>query len=139
MSVHDEQKRLRKISDKLKTEAPLSSADKQFLSTALSQIADGIDANQALNVKAKRGEHKSKTAQNKRYEGEIKKRLSLGWIATAKARIEDGGLGLTLEQAIARIGENDLNAFGLTEETLKTYWNKNVELRKRDFHLPKPD
>lgn len=136
MSIRDGQKRLREISNILKNNQSLPEEDKQFLIIALTQIADGMDANQALNVKARRGERKSKIAQDKKYTSEILKRCALSWIATAKTSEEDGGLGLTLEDAIGRIGENGFHAFGFTEETLKTYWNKHSDLQERGFNLP---
>ena len=110
--------------------------DAKFLSDALRKIADGEDAKKTLGVNAKRGERTSKTEQNRIYESEIKKSLALAWIAAAKASEEESGLELTLEAAISMIGEHDTNAFGLTEETLKTYWTSNPEKRGLKFKLP---
>ena len=110
--------------------------DAKFLSDALRKIADGEDAKKTLGVNAKRGERTSKTEQNRIYESEIKKSSALAWIAAAKASEEERGLELTLEAAISMIGERDTNAFGLTEETLKTYWTSNPEKRGLKFKLP---
>ena len=136
MSVKDGQNNLRRIAEILDRKTPLSNEDTKFLSDALNRIADGEDAKKALGVNAKRGERTSKTEQNRIYESGIKKSLVLGWIAAAKASEEESGLELTLEAAIGMIGEHDLNAFGLTEETLKTYWNNNPEKRGLEFKLP---
>ena len=136
MSVQDGQNNLRRIAENLDRKTPLSNEDAKFLSDALNRIADGEDAKKALGVNAKRGERTSKTEQNRIYESEIKKSLALAWIAAAKASEEESGLELTLEAAIGMIGEHDLNAFGLTEETLKTYWNNNPEKRGLEFKLP---
>lgn len=136
MSVKDGQNNLRRIAEILDRKTPLSNEDTKFLSDALNRIADGEDAKKALGVNAKRGERTSKTEQNRIYESGIKKSLVLGWIAAAKASEEESGLELTLEAAIGMIGEHGLNAFGLTEETLKTYWNSNPEKRGLEFKLP---
>ena len=135
-SVKEGQEHLRKIANALKNSQPLLPEDRQFITEALLKIADGEDAQEALNIKAKRGERTKKESQNAMRISECRKRLALGWIATAIAPKVEGGLGLTLEEAIGRIGENDLRSFKLTEETLKTYWNKNSDLRERDFKLP---
>ena len=46
---------------------------------------------------------------------------------------QDGGLGMTFDQAAGTIGDNQLYAFGLTEETIKSYWSKNSKLRIAEF------
>ncbi|MDV6341833.1 hypothetical protein R2103_08640 [Nitrosomonas sp. Is24] len=114
----------------------LSGENKQFLIEALRNIADGKDAKMALNVKAKRGERTSKSSQNKAKDSDFIKRLALGWIAAALTPVKSGGLGLTLEKAVGKIGEHNLRSFGLTEETLSTYWSKNPNLRHIEFTLP---
>ena len=53
----------------------------------------------------------------------------------AMQSIQDGGLGMTLDEAAGIIGENQLYAFGFTEETIKSYWSKNPKLRIAEFHL----
>jgi hypothetical protein len=136
MSVKDGQNNLRRIAEYLDRKTPLSNEDAKFLSDALNKIADGEDAKKALGVNAKRGERTSKTEQDRICESGIKKTLALGWIAAAKASEKERGLELTLEAAIGMIGEHDLNAFGLTEETLKTYWNSNPEKRGMVFKMP---
>ena len=42
---------------------------------------------------------------------------------------------MTFEKAAGTIGENQLHTFGLTEETIKSYWSKNPELRIAEFRL----
>jgi hypothetical protein len=127
---------LRQIADNFDRRVVLTNENYEFLSHALRKIADGEDAKKALGVNAKRGERTSKNEQNRICESEIKKLSALAWIAAAKASEEESGLELTLEAAISMIGEHDLNAFGLTEETLKTYWNSNPEKRGLEFKLP---
>ena len=120
MSVREGQKRLRKLSKVLRSSKDLADEERLFLSAALNRIADGEDANTELGVKAKRGERKGKLT----HDNEKRRVWALHWIAYAKLSVADGGLGLTLEEACAKIGENDLKPFGFTEETLRTYWKR---------------
>ncbi len=131
MSVIDGQKRLRKIGNLVASGSALSKEDRTFLSAALRDIADGEDAAEALDVKAKRGERKSKKSRERKKTMQF----ALGWIAAARLPEEEGGLGLTLEDACAKLGENGLKAFGLTEETIRSYWNKNPENRSVEFKI----
>ncbi len=131
MSVIDGQKRLRKIGNLVASRSALSTEDRTFLSAALRDIADGEDAAEALDVKAKRGERKSKKSRERKKTMQF----ALGWIAAARLPEEEGGLGLTLEDACAKLGENGLKAFGLTEETIRSYWNKNTENRSVEFKI----
>ena len=131
MGIADGQRRLRKIAQHLKVGTALADLDRRFIASALAHIADGEDAEAALGVKAKRGEKKGKNARKRKTISE----MALAWIAAAKLPEEEGGLGLTLEEARAKIGENGLHAFGLTEETLKTYWAKKKTRKTPNFHL----
>lgn len=139
MSVKDRQDRLRNIAEVIESEEPLSVADRDFIVQALRDIADGVDAKQALNVKAKRGERTSKASKTLKLEGKIGKALAIGWIAAAKRPIEQDGLGLTYDQAfqLLRSLNKRGSMFGFAEETLKTYWNKNSTSRKsQTFKIP---
>lgn len=140
MSVIEAQKRLIQIAKALERDA-LSEDDKLFLINALNQISRGEDAKQALNVKPKRGERVGKKYQEKLKISEAKKTFALSWIAAATSPYEEGGLGLSNEDAIGLIGEfsaelKDEKAFGFTEETLLTYWAQHPELRNIVFSLP---
>lgn len=141
MSVIERRKRLIEIAECIKAGASLSDEDAAFLSGALVKIADGEDPKAALDIKAKRGERISKDYQDKVKRSERIKSYSLGWLASAMAPLEEGGLGLKLEDAIGMIGEfsltpKDVKAFGFTEETLKTYWAKNPDKHEIHFKLP---
>ena len=131
MTLREGQNRLREISKLLKKGESLSETDQSFLSAALASIADGGNAEVALEVKAKRGERKGKNDRISQTKGSF----ALGWIAVAKTPVDEGGLGLTLESACAMLGENGLNRLGLTEETLRTYWNRNGACRDIEFKL----
>jgi len=130
MTITDSQNRLRKISKTLKSKTTLSPIDRDFLSDALSAVADGNDANKALGVKAKRGERKSKKSRSR----QVTKKHAMAWIAAARLTEEEGGLGLTLEEACALVSDKGLSGhFYLSEETLRSYWNKQPELRQVEF------
>ena len=141
MSLIEKRKRLIAIAESINAGIALSDVDATFLSAALIEIAQGEDPKSALDIKAKRGERTSITYKNKIEQGELMKSLALGWLATAIAPEEDGGLGLSNEVAFGIIGElspvfKDTKAFGFTEETLKTYWAKNHDKHERTFKLP---
>lgn len=130
MTITDAQNRLRRISKTLGSGTTLSPIDRDFLSDALSAVADGDDANKALGVKAKRGERKSKKSRSR----QVTKKHAMAWIAAARLPEEEGGLGLTLEEACALVSDNGFSGnFYLTEETLRSYWNKQPELRQVEF------
>lgn len=140
MSVIERRKRLIKISETIKAGNVLSEADAKFLSDALVNIAEGEDPQRALDIKAKRGERTSKAYQEKVEHGDLMKSFALGWLATAIAPLDEGGLGLSNEAAFVMIGEfspvfKDTKAFGFTEETLKTYWADNPNKHSRTFKL----
>lgn len=140
MGVIERRKRLIEIATSIKAGATLSDGNVAFLSDALIKIAEGEDPKSALDIKAKRGERISQHYQDKVKQGELMKSFALGWLATAIAPEEDGGLGLSNEVAFGMIGElspvfKDTKAFGFTEETLKTYWAQNPDKHKRTFKL----
>ena len=99
MSVRKGQAKLRGIAKVISSEGQLSDEDGVFLVTALRTIADGGDADIALGVKAKKGERKSHYARKT----EFNKQLVFGWIATAIAPESDGGLGLSLKDAVSKV------------------------------------
>ena len=131
MSVANAQIRLRRLATLIGSESAIDIKDRTFLIAALSDIANGADANKALGVKAKRGERKSKESRNR----QVTKKYAMAWIAAARLPKEDGGLGLTLEEACALVSDKSLNGyFHLTEETLRSYWNKQPELRQVELN-----
>lgn len=124
--------RLIALADILAGADSLSTSDRLFLSDFLRKVANGEPPHQALGLKKNPGRPPDDNTLHM-------KQFALSWLATANAPIEDGGLGLSLEEARGLIGEHDLNAFGFTEETLKTYWKKNKPLRERTFKLKSRD
>lgn len=125
--------RLNNIAIDIESNNDLNSKDKRFLVKALRSIAAGEDPKIALDIKANRGQRTGSKEQFR----PLRNKLLGSWIATARAPLDEGGLGLTLEEAVAMIGSN--GAFGLTEETIRTYWNKNEEIRKRTFFIGEKD
>ena len=95
MNVRKDQARLRKLARML-ADLPNPTEDTEFLSSALSEIASGGDANAALGVKAKRGERKGE------HDRLSKMRLQhfMSWVTLAIKPIEDEGQGYTLKKAI---------------------------------------
>ncbi len=129
MSVRKGQARLRKIATHISSDAPLSDEDQAFLVTALQTIANGEDAETALGVKAKKGERKSHYARNT----EFSKQLIFGWIATAIAPETDGGLGLSLKDAVSKVVKD---WSGLpSQESLLRQWNDVREDQGRTFKI----
>ena len=55
----------------------------------------------------------------------------MGWLATAIAPIDEGGLGLTLLDASAKIKLNFKNL--PSEESLRRYWNDYKKTSGRTF------
>lgn len=101
--------------------------DLLWLANALRIIAAGgdVDITKALEIKATRGERtnleKSKAKRNRDV-------LALAWLYSAMATKECDGLGMTLEDACALAAEG--TPFGLTEETIRSYWGRQHELRE---------
>ena len=122
MSIRDRQARLRNLAEQIAIGAPIDEEEKEFLSTALIAIANGEDAELALDVKAKRGERKSKVMSD----SELHRQVALAWIATAILPESEGGLGLTIKDAAAFIKPRVSHL--ASEESLKRYWNdvKNI-------------
>lgn len=133
MSVKKGQDRLLRIADYLdRTEftprQELVSAEFSWLANALRNIAKGgnVDIADALGVKARRGERTDRAAEKGHRN---LKMVALGWLYSAMAPGAHDGTGLTLEDACALAGEG--KAFGLTEETIRSYWGKEKELREQ--------
>jgi hypothetical protein len=117
MSIRYRQARLRKLAEQIAIGEITDEEDKEFLSTALLAIANGEDAEIALDVKAKRGERKSKAMSD----SELHRRVALAWIDTATLPESQGGLGLTVKDAAAFIKSRVSHL--ASEDSLKRYWN----------------
>ena len=129
MSMRAGQARLRKLSKQLSGDRVLSLDDREFLAKALYDISFGVDPEQALGVKAKRGERKGKHAQDMK----VRRQVVNGWLATAIAPESEGGLGLSLREAAARI-KAELKDLA-SEETIRRYWNDVKDTQGRNFKI----
>ena len=129
MSARKGQTRLKKIASKISQDKQLSTEDKEFLIKALIEISNGGDAETALAVKFKKGERKSPQTRV----AKINKALVMGLLATAKAPKSEGGLGLTLQDAVAMVKAE----WGKlpSEQTLRSYWNDVKNTQERDFEI----
>ena len=115
MSVREGQARLRKLARML-ADLPNPTEDTEFLLSALLEIASGKDANDALNVKAKKGERKSKHSQQTK----IELKFFMPWIASAIEPEEEGGFGYTVKEAISVAKRHFPNL--PSEVSLRRYW-----------------
>lgn len=129
MSVRTGQARLKKLALQITGDVPLSKSDRDFLTTALQNIASGMDAEHALGVKAQKGERKGKHA----LDSKVRRDFVNGWLATAIAPEHEGGLGLTLKNAVSLIKAemSDLPS----EVTLRRYWNDSRKTQGKIFSI----
>ena len=129
MSARKGQTRLKKIANQISQDKQLSPEDKEFLVKALIEISNGGDAETALAVKFKKGERKSRQTRV----AKINRTLVHGWLATAIALESEGGLGLTLRDAVSLIKEEMPNL--PSEQSILRKWNDVRKIQKRDFKI----
>jgi hypothetical protein len=137
MSVRKGQARLLKIAKLLESKSPIPADYRAFLVTALKEISDGGDAEAALEVKAKRGERKSKHARDAKHT----LHFIYGWIAAAiLPPDEDGlGLGLSVNEACIKISDITFLHLQLAPETIRRYWDENKSKYDPSFPPPPAD
>ena len=99
-----------------------------FLVDALWRIGSGEDATEVLGTKAKRGERRSVGEAVK----SDRKAFAVSFVAAAIRPKEDGGLGISLDDAFVKAGE----FLRLGEETVRTYLHDHPELRSPSFDRP---
>ena len=133
MNILDRHDRLKTIGNLLLQNKRLSDEDRLFLGNALVHIGNGEDVRVSLDIKVGRGQDSYKSALN----CENRKRLAMGFVATAKAPVEEGGLGLTHEQVKELIANVPIaeEFFGLDADTIESYWNHNPDMRTATFKL----
>lgn len=129
MSVRERQKRLRNIAKTLSNDQKLSDLDNQFLINALKRISDGHDAEIELGVKALKGERKSRQTRVAKINGE----LLNGWIAVAITPETEGGLGLTLKDAVSKVKAEWPNL--PAEESIRRKWNDVRKTQPLEFKI----
>lgn len=107
----------------------ISKEERKFLGDALINIGNGLDPKIELGVNVSRGQmsaHNSIKLDNKI-------RTFCGWFHIAMLPFTDGGLEMTLEEAVAECAAS--GGFGLTEETMRTYGSRYKEYREEIFEL----
>ncbi len=129
MSVREGQNRLRNIAKTLSNDQKLSDLDNQFLINALKRISDGHDAEIELGVQALKGERKSRQTRLAKINGE----LLNGWIAVAITPETEGGLGLTLKDAVSRVKAEWPNL--PAEESIRRKWNDVRKTQPLEFKI----
>ena len=129
MSVREGQKRLKNIAKSLSNGQKLSDLDNQFLINALKNISDGLDAETELGVKALKGERKSRQTRVAKINGE----LLNGWIAVAITPETEGGLGLTLKDAVSKVKAEWPNL--PAEESIRRKWNDVRKIQEIEFKI----
>ena len=129
MGVRAGQARLKRLAEQLAQNRTLSEDDMSFLVTALLSISNGVDAEIALKVKAKKGERKGPYARDTK----LKMQYVTGLIAAAIAPESEGGLGLTLQDAFALV---DREWSGLpSKSTILRYWNDVRKTQEIEFTI----
>jgi len=129
MNVRKRQARLQKIAQQIDAETLLSPEDRDFLVRALVDISNGVDAETALKVKAKRGERKGSHARDMK----IVMQYVHGFIAVAIAPQQEGGMGLTLKDAVELVHKNWP---GLpSKATIIRYWNNVRKSQSQEFTI----
>ena len=126
----DQLRSLRKLGAALKSDISIISLEeRKFLGEALINIGNGSDPRVELGVNVGAGQISSGNSIIK----DRKLRNFGGWLHTAMMPYSDGGLGLTLEVAVAECAKTGV--FELSEETLRTYASRYIEHRKEIFEL----
>ena len=129
MSVREGQKRLKNIAKSLSNGQKLSDLDNQFLINALKNISDGLDAETELGVKALKGERKSRQTRV----AKINSELLNGWIAVAITPETEGGLGLSLKDAVSKVKAEWPNL--PVEESIRRKWNNVRQIQEIEFKI----
>ena len=134
MSLRQGQSRLLKIANLLEKNSALPDNHRIFLAGALKKISEGANADTALDVKAKRGERKSKHVRDTKYT----LHFVYGWIAAAILPPDkDGlGLGLLVNEACIKISVITFHQLRLNPQTIRRYWDKNKSEYDPYFTVP---
>ena len=136
-SLLDRHRRITKIGELMAESKPLTDEDRKFLSEALISIGAGADPQESLDIKVKSGgrPYKKLAAMANR------DRVVLGLVAALMAPCDDDwengrGLGLTLDEVINKLSEEKVfEIFGITEDTIRKYWNNRPDDRNLRINL----
>ena len=128
MGVRAGQARLKKLADQIINGIELAPHDMEFLGTALHNISNGENAEDALGVKAKKGERKGKRSRDNKM---IKKEVNQLLGALIAPECEEG-LALSLKDAVSLVKRCCLPILP-SEATLRRNWNDFRKTHERDF------
>ena len=101
--------------NQLKEQKPLTCEQFSHLALVFEEILNGVDANEALGLKYKRG--------NKEADGVARNKISLvlHWVAGAISPKAEGGLGFTIDKACEEAA-NEFDSLGYSPEVIRKYW-----------------
>ena len=101
--------------NQLKEQKPLTCEQFSHLALVFEEILKGVDANEALGLKYKRG--------NKEADAIARNKISfvLHWVACARQPKQEDGLGLTIEKA-CEAAANEFSQLGYSPELIRKYW-----------------
>ncbi len=119
--------RLRKIASDLE-DGTFSAEEFRFLIWALRRIGAGDDPHAVLGIKGRRGQRRKRKSADQA----CRRRFAMAWIASAIRPLDEDGLGISLDDAFDRAAQ----AFGFSDESLRTYWNSYPEERQPAFPAP---
>jgi len=112
--------RLRKIGVALENDTVLEAVDRKFISKALQDIGAGLDPIECLNIKAGRGESRSRRGIHER---ELISHV-MGYVASMIKPLDEGGMAMEIEDAF----DYTADAFSMSPETVRRYWYNNAEM-----------
>ena len=116
-SIHKRKDYIKHIGEQMKLRQ-LNENDNNFVSDALINIGGGADPAEALDIKPRRGESSGEKA-----------RLNEELRELAILTIHEAKKGKSVEDIVALYGENGLNIFNRTEETIRT-WSQEKKFPK---------
>ena len=87
-------RRFAALAQQLKNNTPLNEEQRLYLAEAFAQIANGTDANEAMGIKYSKGKSDAKDQATEKHF------LIIHWMTAAILSEEEGGLGLSITQAI---------------------------------------
>lgn len=120
--------RLRTIGVALENDTVLEVVDRKFISKALQDIGAGSDPIKCLNIKAGRGESRSRRGIHER---ELISHV-LGYVASIQKPLGEGGMAMDIEDAF----DYTADAFSMSPETLRKYWYNNAGMHHSIYPAP---
>lgn len=120
--------RLRKIGLLIGQNKILEEQDREFISLALQRIGSGSDPIVCLDIKATRGESRSRRGMHER---ELIRHV-MGYVAAVMKPIDQDGMALNLEDAF----DYAADAYEMSPETVRKYWYNNAGMHNSIYPAP---